>query len=124
MSLDFYLQEREETRRECVCVECGNRHQGDPVNATLFSRNITHNLNRMFSEAGAYEILWRGDGLVAGAVVDRLIAAQQVMRDDPERFRKFDAPNGWGKYEHAMDFLAEVIAACREHPEGVISCSR
>jgi len=123
VSLDFYIEAREETDHPCICTDCGHEHNRRYRDG-LFSQNITHNLGAMFSEAGVYEILWRGDGLVAGSVVDRLVAALQVMRDDEPRFRKFDAPNGWGRYEHAVEFLSDVIAGCREHPEGVIRCSR
>ena len=123
MSLDFYLEERELTTRECTCRDCGDKHAAQPYAAQLFHSNITHNLGSMFNEAGVYGILWRGDGRVAGAVVEQLEVAYRVMLDDPPRFEKFNAKNGWGLYEHAVPFLADVIRACREHPEGVLRCS-
>lgn len=123
MSLDLYIETREEAAHECVCRDCGHEHKRT-YRDTLFSRNITHNLGPMFDEAGVYEILWRGDGRVAGSVVDQLEAALRTMHDDPPRFEKFNAANGWGMYEHATLFLADVIRGCREHPEGVLRCSR
>ena len=122
MSLDFYLQD-EERDHDCRCRECGNDHKYR-CSPTLFSTNITHNLSGMFDEAGVYEILWRGDGMIAGEVEDKLAAALALMESDPERFKKHDSPNGWGLYIHAVPWLREIVAACREHKHAKIRCSR
>lgn len=122
MSLDFYL-EGGKVKEKCLCRECDNEHERE-YTETLFSANITHNLGSMFDEAGAYEILWRGDGLIAGDVVDKLEAALRLMESDPERFKKFDSPNGWGLYIHAVPWLRRVVDACKENPQGKIRCWR
>ena len=44
MSLDIYLIPPR-------CEHCGERGEG-------YDANITHNLGRMASEAGIYEVLW------------------------------------------------------------------
>lgn len=123
MSLDFYIEARETEARECPPCDCGHAHSRE-VRPVLFDANCTHNLGGMFHEAGVYEILWYGDGRVAGSVVDRLEAAHRLMVDDPDRFKAHNPKNGWGDYDGAVGFLAMVIRACREHPEGVIRCSR
>lgn len=105
MSLDFYV------KTKCCGISLGNC-------------NITHNLIGMFRVAGLYEVLWHGDGKVAGEVLPLLRAGYEMMSNDPERFRAFDSPNGWGTYGGAMSFLRSVIDLCEEHPQGVIYCSR
>ena len=122
MSLDFYLHTREKVSEECVCPTCWTSHKTEEAPRTLYSRNITHNLGRMFDDAGAYQILWHGDGMAAKDVIEPLKAAHKLMLADPERFKKFNASNGWGLYEHALDFLTDVIRACEENPEGIIHC--
>ena len=122
MSLDFYL-EGDEKDHECVCRESYNKHN-NRYRETFFSTNITHNLGPMFNEADVYKILWHGDGMIAGEVLPKLETALMLMRADPPRFKKHNAPNGWGLYENAVPWLAEIVAACREYPQGVLRCSR
>ena len=121
MSLDLYIN-GPAVERDCECDKCGSLHKALHVE-TYFDRNITPNLNAMFGEAGVYEILWRGDGLVAGDVLPKLEAALVLMKADEPRFRKFDAKNGWGTYPDAIGFLEAVVEACREYPSGVLRCS-
>jgi hypothetical protein len=111
VSLDFYLEVP-------GCPHCGAN------GGSVYQSNITHNLNSMFEEAGVYDILWRGDGLRAGDVLPRLDHALTLMKAEPEHFRKFDAPNGWGTYAHAVPWLEDIVDACRKHPAATIRCSR
>jgi len=93
----------------------------------VFSANITHNLNRMAEEAGIYDFLWHPDILgvtTASQMIKPLTDALVLMRSDPERFKKFNAPNGWGMYEHFIDFVEEVLTGCKENPDATIEVSR
>ena len=113
MSLDVYLH-----TNKCEC--CGRSDE-------YYSSNITHNLNKMAKEAGIYEIVWRPDenGITkAKQLIDPLTKAINIMRADPERFKKFDAPNGWGLYEHFVPWLEEYLKACEIEPEAWVSVSR
>ena len=38
--------------------------------------------------------------------------------------RAFDAANGWGSYEHLIEFVSNYLAACEENPEAEIEVSR
>lgn len=122
MSLDLYLEGPVEkvTHR---CDSCDHTHEAEH-RPTLWQTNITHNLGAMFDEAGVYQTLWRGDGLVAGQQVEKLEAALRLMEAEPERFKKHNAPNGWGLYEHAVPWLRKVVEACREYPLATFYCSR
>jgi hypothetical protein len=123
MSLDFYLVNSEEEQWEHTCSECYQPHM-TKRNEDYFSSNITHNLNTMFEQAGVYDILWHGDGLIAGEQVEKLEKALATMRSDPARFKKYEASNGWGTYLDALRWLQEIIHACKEYPKAIIRCSR
>lgn len=94
---------------------------------TVFSSNITHNLNRMAQEAGIYQHLWRPEELgitKAAQLIEPLRTGLTLLRCDPARFRQFDAPNGWGTYEHFVPFVEEYLAACEQNPDADVSVSR
>lgn len=93
----------------------------------VYSANITHNLVDMAEAAGIYACMWRPEecGITkASQLIGLLTAGLEKLRSDPERFKQFDAPNGWGKYENFVPFVAEYLAACIENPEAVVSVSR
>lgn len=107
MSLDVYLTEVRPTE--------------------IYSANITHNLSKMADEAGIYKHLWRPDELgikKAGELVEPLRAGLELLKSDPERFRNFDAPNGWGRYEHLVEFVSEYLGACEENRDADVRVSR
>lgn len=89
-----------------------------------FETNITHNLGKMFRDAGVYDILWHGDDRRAGEQVAALEAAVTMMEADPERFSALSASNGWGTYEQALPWLREVVTAFKEYPDATLRCSR
>jgi hypothetical protein len=79
MSLDFYLKRTQPT--------------------VVFDRNITHNLSTMAREAGIYEVLWHPNErgyIKAKEIIPVLEEGLRQLQADPERFKKFDSPNGWG----------------------------
>jgi len=78
MSLDVYLVEMQEV--------------------DIFNQNITHNLNDMAQEAGIYYELWRPEEIgimFAKDLIEPLEKGLALMESDPERFKKFNAKNGW-----------------------------
>ena len=107
MSLDVYLSEVRET--------------------TVYSANITHNLNKMAEAAGIYKHLWRPDEIgitKASELIEPLRVGLELLRSDEARFRKFDASNGWGRYEHLIEFVGEYLSTCEENPNASVSVSR
>lgn len=121
MSLDFYLLGPVE-EHQVVCSECGHTYTKQ-VRGSV-DTNITHNLHRMFDAAGIGHILWGDGGQRAGDILPALESGLTRMLEDPEMFKKFNAPNGWGKYEHALSFLRDVISMCRQHPDWVVETSK
>lgn len=113
MSLDIYLTTE-------PCPTCGRAE-------TVFDANITHNLGHMARVAGVYDCVWRPDenGIErALELIEPLRAGIAAMKDDPDRFRVFDSPNGWGLYENFLPWLEKLLEACEKHPTAHIAVSR
>lgn len=100
----------------------------EPVETeTVYHANITHNLGRMASEAGLYQSCWRPDERgwqTAQDLIAPLETGLATLKADPDRFRQFDASNGWGRYEHLVKFVSEYLTACREWPSARIEVSQ
>ena len=94
---------------------------------SVYDANITHNLNRMAAEAGIYKHLWRPEEIgitKAEQLIEPLTAGLALLDSDPERFRKFDAENGWGRYENLVEFVSKYLEACAANPDAEVSVSR
>lgn len=91
----------------------------------LLWKNITHNLNKMADEAGVYEILWKPsslhEDLRAGSIVPKLEKALLELITEPKRFDKFNAPNGWGKRENLIEFIAAILKVAKENEFAKVS---
>ena len=93
----------------------------------IYSGNITHNLGKMAKEAGIYMHLWRPDeiGLTkAVELIEPLRVGLELMKADRARFEQFNSPNGWGMYEHLVQFIEEYLTACEKTPDATIQVSR
>ncbi len=90
--------------------------------------NCTHNLAGMARAAGLYEVLWHPEKnpayRTAGDVIPVLLAGLQRLAAEPDTFRQYEAPNGWGTYAGFVAFVAEVLSACQQYPEAQIEVSR
>lgn len=114
MSLDVYL---------CgpKCEHCGRGPD------TLYSANITHNLNSMAEAAGIYGACWRPETIgitKASQLIEPLRAGLAWLRANPVDARKHDAKNGWGVYEHFVPWVEKYLAACERYPDAEVSVSR
>lgn len=128
MSLDVYLIGDEPDSTETVtCCDCGHQHECPRRAPYLYEANITHNLNRMAEAAGIYYELWRPEEInitKARELIGPLDKGLALLEQFPDRFKAFNAPNGWGMYEHFVPFVRHYLAACREYPDATISVSR
>lgn len=107
--------------REPVYVEGGESN-------TVFSANITHNLGEMAGYAGnLYKLLWRPEELFinrANELILPLEKSLQLLKSDPEYFKKYNPENGWGTYEGLVIFVENYLRACKEYPDADIHVSR
>jgi hypothetical protein len=96
-------------------------------NDDLYWGNITHNLIKMADEAGIYEYLWRPEEkniTTAEQLIKPLEEGLKKLKADPEYFRKFDSPNGWGLYVHFVPFVEKYLEACKKYPKAIVRISR
>lgn len=94
---------------------------------TIFSSNITHNLNGMAKAAGIYSELWRPDEIgvtKASQLIAPLAKGLRLLKETPALFEQYNASNGWGMYKHFVPFVEEYLNACRENPDADVSVSR
>lgn len=144
MSLDVYLDYPTDVdragkiyiRRDGQTVEISSAewyamYPGeDPVTVSdgrVFSANITHNLNRMASEAGIYDCLWRPDEIgitKARELIDPLEKGLALLRSDPARFEAFNPSNGWGSYKGFVPWVERYLQACVLFPDAKVSVWR
>lgn len=78
MSLDIWLTEKIETE--------------------VVSKNMTHNVNKMWIKAGIYDALYNSEGKQAKEVIQILQDGLNEMLDNSEEYKKLNPPNGWGSY--------------------------
>lgn len=93
------------------------------VETEVFDCNITNNLIDMAKEAQIFECIWLpGDLKIQSAkeLVAPLSAAVKRMKDDPERFKVFNPPNGWGAYDSFLSFVERYLEACIQYPDATI----
>jgi hypothetical protein len=107
-------------RQPVTCLICGE-------GSRVFSRNITHNLNRMADAAGIYLPLWLPDecGIVkAKQLVEPLTQGLSKLLAKPGTYKAFNPPNGWGDYDGLVDFVTDYLMACQMYPEAKVSVWR
>lgn len=153
MSLDVYLY-GESRNEECDCPTCGNGHMrtvtvclysanithnlgrmaseagiyealwrpGEMLDPELSARmRVEADANRW----GAVRELEKLLPVVRAAhLIDPLRSGLELLRSDRQRFEKFNAPNGWGLYQHFVPFVEKYLAACQEHQEAFVEVSR
>ena len=90
----------------------------------LLDMNITHNLVPMWKEAGIYAALYNSDGLDARDVFPELVDGLTDMILYPDKYKALNSPNGWGTYENAVRWLAELVKGFEEHSSSRIMISK
>ncbi|WP_442637939.1 hypothetical protein [Rossellomorea marisflavi] len=90
----------------------------------LFRANITHNLTRMWSEAGVYESLYKSEGKQAHTVLNALESGLGRLKSDPTHFNQFNAENSWGLYKHAVPWLEELVINFKNFPDAIIEIGK
>lgn len=99
----------------------------DGNSITLYSANITHNLGQMANKAGIYYALWRPEERkwkTAKEIIPVLEKGLAKLKARKEYFEKFNTPNGWGLYEHFVQFVEEYLEACKKYPSSILEVSR
>lgn len=93
----------------------------------VFSANITHNLAPMARAAGIYEHLWRPNEIGvtrAGQLIEPLQEAMAKMKAEPDTYRAYNPPNGWGSYDNFVPWIERYLKACQQYPDAEVSTWR
>ena len=46
------------------------------------------------------------------------------LMNEPDEFKKYNPPNGWGSYEGLLKFVRDYRNACEDYPDAEIEVSR
>jgi hypothetical protein len=126
MSLDIYvyIQATDQHDPEDIEQHAKVDESGEKVPLVeVYWANITHNLNQMASAAGIYQVLWRPGyeyTPITPEVCQQLEEGLAKLKADPEEYKKYNAPNGWGLYQHFVPFVEGVLEAVKSAPNGWI----
>lgn len=108
----------------------------EPRPTDVYSSNITHNLAKMAQEVKfewdnatytLYSVLWHPDSLgftKAKDISELLDVGWNELLANPERFKEYNPPNGWGNYDNLVKFVYEYRNACWDNPDAQIGISR
>jgi hypothetical protein len=88
---------------------------------SLCELRITHNLAGMAFKAGIYDVLWNGDGKYAEDIVSVVKKGLDNLESQPEYFKNFNSPNGWGAYENFVKFVKMYVIELEKFPLARIS---
>ena len=101
--------------------------EDDYEDAKLASHNITHNLNKMAEAVGLYEVLWHPEEIGITSASQMIAPFEKTVKEleaNPDKYKLFNPPNGWGKYEDFVCFCKSVLRTCQENPDAVIEAGR
>lgn len=107
MSLDVYLTQTDQVE--------------------VFSANITHNLGTMAEAADIYLACWHPEEIgvtKAWQLIPLLRDGLRKLKADPEKYKAYDDPDGWGTYSDFVLWIERYLASCKEFPEANVSVSR
>jgi hypothetical protein len=80
----------------------------------------------MAEAVGLYKVLWRPEeiGIItASQMIPFLERGVKKLDDNPEKYKAFNTPNGFGSYEDSVGFCKSALRNCREYPDAVIEAS-
>ena len=93
----------------------------------VYESNITHNLTKMAEAAGIYKHLWRPEELGILSAFDLIAPLEEGLarlKANPDYFREYNSPNGWGMYEHFVPFVEQYLNACKENADACVTTNR
>jgi hypothetical protein len=114
-------------KEEYMSLDVTLYYVNDSHEVEVFNRNITHNLNKMAMELGAYEYLWRPEEVnidKASKLIPHLEKCLVELTSNPDKYKEFNPKNGWGTYEGLIVFIKEYLDACIEYPNALVSADR
>ena len=80
----------------------------------------------MAKEVELYVVLWRPGEIgitTASQMIAPLEKGLEELVANPDKYKAFNPPNGYGSYEDFVSFCRSVLANCRKYPDAVIEAS-
>ena len=110
-----------------LTIDTGGKY---PAHLTEY-RSPTYNLEPMFRkalEAGGIDGMRMNgeegkrslDGMLAQDAIPVLTKALQDMRDKKAEYVELNPPNGWGRYENAVETFELLLQDCENHPKATV----
>jgi hypothetical protein len=93
----------------------------------VYEAGITHNLNKMATEAGVYHALWRPEeiGIThAAQLIEPLTKALADLKARPGFYMLLTPENGWGTYEDLCKFIERYLTECIKNPTAEVHVDR
>ncbi len=59
-------------------------------------------------------------GMLAADAIPVLANGLKDMRDRRAEYEKLNPPNGWGRYENAVETFEKLLEACEAHPKATV----
>lgn len=103
------------------------RLEDDYEEARLASHNVTHNLNKMAKVVGLYQVLWSPEEIgitMASQMIAPLEKAIKELVVNPDKYKVYNPPNGWGNYDIFVSFCRSVLHTCEENPDAIIEVGK
>lgn len=153
-SSGIFIRENGQTK-EILRQAWGMKYEGEPVifndneaeTTTVYSANITHNLNRMADAAGVYDVLWRPymlknpphfsndeyskemefentQTIYANELIEPLREGLHKLKMNPEEYKKYNPENGWGSYDGLVSFIQDYLNACYKYKNAIVKVDR
>ena len=113
-------------KRRVLCEEL-ERLEDDYEDAKLASHNVTHNLNKMAEAVGLYEVLWMPEEIGITSASQMIVPLEKSIKElkaNPDKYKVYNPPNGWGNYDIFVSFCKSVLWTCQENPDAVIEAGR
>lgn len=88
---------------------------GDDAKHEWASLNVTYNLSEMLREAGFVGWPKARDTMKASEFLAHLAGVLATLKANPDKYSKYDSPNGWGTYLDLIPSLEEFFSRIPLH---------
>lgn len=87
-----------------------------------YSRGVTHNLSGMANAVSEdfYKALWHPEEIgakYAKDIINILTTNIKELSNNQEKYKKYNAPNGWGDIYGLLSFTEEYLEACIKYSD-------
>ena len=139
MSLDIHFFKKdvdfEDLRRKIDDLYNKRRTMGDELEhledvykeAKLASHNVTHNLSKMAEAVGLDKVLWYPEEIGITSASQMIVPLEKAIKEletNPDKYKTYNPPNGWGNFDIFVSFCRSVLRTCKENPDAVIEAGR